>query len=139
MCCYSKSRHSNQIWCKSGQLVKERHHFFEIQDGGSRHVEFRFKAFSNIIDVLLFKIITFSHILVKDDQKVKKWLQLFFKFKMVAAAMLDFGYKAFSDIKHVLLFKATTFPPNLMTNGQMVKERILFFLIQDGGSRHVGF
>jgi len=39
----------------------------------------------------------------------------------------------------MLLFKVLTFIPNLVKFGQTTKEQHQFCLIQDGGSRHVGF
>ena len=44
MCCFSKSLHSYQIWCKLVKKWPNDFSFFKIQDGGSRHVEFWLKG-----------------------------------------------------------------------------------------------
>ena len=54
-----------------GQKLIERHQFFKIQDGGSRHVDFRLSGvFLYIIDVLLFKVATFLSNLVEIGKKM---------------------------------------------------------------------
>ena len=54
---------------KIGQILRERHHIFEIQYGGSRHLEFRLQVFFNIIVELFFKVATFPPTLVGVGKK----------------------------------------------------------------------
>ena len=49
---------------KIGQIIIQRHHIFEIQYGGSHHLEFRLQVFFNIIVELFFKVATFPPTLV---------------------------------------------------------------------------
>ena len=97
-----------------------------------------YKALSDIVDVLLFKVTTFPPNLEKIGQIVNEWHK-FFNFKLVAAIILDFGFYVFSDIIDVFDIKVVTFTPSLVKIGQIVKERHQFFGFQCGSSRHVGF
>ena len=51
--------------------------------------------------------------------------------------MLDSGYQAFNDLSNMLLYEVATFLPNLMKIDPKLSERHKFFVIRDGGSRHV--
>jgi len=53
--------------------------FFEIQDGGDRPLEFVKLCISYVIDMFQIEVSTFSLILVKVGQIVKKWQQFFKK------------------------------------------------------------
>ena len=63
---------------KIGEKMRERHQFFEIQDGGSRHVDFRLAGlFRYIMDMLFFEVATYLQNLVKIGQKMSERLQFF--------------------------------------------------------------
>jgi len=58
-----------------GQIVKKWQPFFEIPDGGNRHLEFLKLCISDVITTFQIEILIFSQILVTIGQIVKKWQQ----------------------------------------------------------------
>jgi len=60
-----------------GQIVKKWQLFFEIQDGGDRHIEFLRICISDVIDMFQIEVPMFPLILVTIGQKVNKWRQFF--------------------------------------------------------------
>jgi len=56
-----------------GQQVMKWQQFFEIQDGGDRHLEFSKLCFSDVIDMFQIEVPMFSQILVTIGQIVKIW------------------------------------------------------------------
>ena len=78
-----------------GQKIVEQHQFFEIQDGGSRHVEFQLQGVLRCNKCVVYKS---RYILTKFGENGSKMRERhqFSKFKMAAAALLDSGYEAFS-------------------------------------------
>jgi len=77
------------------QIVNKWQLFFEIQDGGSRHLEFYQICISDVINMFQIVVPMFSQILVTIGQIVMNWQQ-FSKSKMAAAAILNNGYVDFS-------------------------------------------
>jgi len=51
--------------------------FFEIQDGGDRHLEFSKLCFSDVIDTFQIEVPMFPLLLVTIGQILKNWQQLF--------------------------------------------------------------
>jgi len=60
-----------------GQIVKKWQPFFEIQDGGNRHLEFLLLCISNVIDMFQIEGPVFPLILVTNGQIVMIWSQFF--------------------------------------------------------------
>jgi len=71
-----------------GQIVKKWQLFFEILDGGDRHLEFLQICISDVIDMFQMKVPMFPLILVTMGQILNKWQQFFSKSKMAAAVIL---------------------------------------------------
>jgi len=60
-----------------GQMVKKWQPFFDIQDGGDRHLEFLQICISDDIDIFQIEGPMFSQILVTISQIIEKWQQFF--------------------------------------------------------------
>ena len=109
---------------KIGLKMREWHQFFEIQDGGSRHVGFRVIGRFSISNMCCYWVSQhFNQIWWKLVMKWENGIS-FPKFKMAVTAMLDSGYQAIIDIIDVLLFVVATFPPDSVLE------------IQNGCGRH---
>ena len=60
-----------------GQKLRERHQFFKLQDGGSRHVEFWLEALCEVVLMLIIEVVTFLPNLVKIGKKLRERHQFF--------------------------------------------------------------
>jgi len=60
-----------------GQILNKWQLFFEIQDGGNRHLEYFQICISNVIDMFQIEVSMFSQILVTIGKIVKKVQQFF--------------------------------------------------------------
>jgi len=59
-----------------GQIVTKWQPFFEIKDGGNRHLDFFQICISDVIDMFKIEVPMFPLILVTIGQILKKWQQL---------------------------------------------------------------
>jgi len=105
--------------------------FFEIQDGGGRHLEFVILRISYVIDMFHIEIPVFPLILMTIGQIVKKW-QPFFEIQDGGNRHLEFDQQCISDVIDV-----PTFSLMLVTIGQIVKKWQQFCAIQVGGDRNL--
>jgi len=64
---------SSHILVTIGQIVKEWQQFFEIQDGGGRHLELWLVRFFDVTDVIYIKLAIFLLNLAMIGQIVKRW------------------------------------------------------------------
>jgi len=73
----NRSRNVFKIFLKIGQIVKKWQQFFEIQDGGGRHLELWSYRFFDVTDVFWIKVAIFPLNLAMIGQIVKKWQPFF--------------------------------------------------------------
>ena len=62
---------------KIGKTVMKWQWFFEIQDGGGRHLEFCEKMYFDVTVVFHVDVVTFSSIFEKIGQRVYEWHRFF--------------------------------------------------------------